>query len=126
LILPQLSAAFSICNSNHLNFPRKILRRSRTVAKVQRDENDRNQNNIAIKPSVLAKDVKEKIESALQRHAKIEAAAIEVSVRDGNKVLLEGKVDNWAEREAVENAAWSVTGVQSVGDRLIIAPYKSA
>jgi hyperosmotically inducible protein len=74
----------------------------------------------------LAKDVKEKIESALQRHAKIEAAAIEVSVRDGNKVLLEGKVDNWAEREAVENAAWSVTGVQSVGDRLIIAPYKSA
>lgn len=83
-------------------------------------------NNIAIKPSVLAKDVKEMIESALQRHAKIEAAAIKVSVRDRNKVLLEGKVDNWAEREAVKNAAWSVPGVQLVDDRLIIAPYKSA
>jgi osmotically-inducible protein OsmY len=79
-------------------------------------------NNISIKPSVLAADVKQKIDSALTRHAEVEAAAIQVTVIDRNKVLLEGKVDNWDERQAVENAAWSVPGVQSVDDRLIIAP----
>jgi len=56
----------------------------------------------------------------LARHAQIEAQAIRVDVRDGNKVSLEGKVDSWEEREAVENAAWSVAGVQSVDDRLTI------
>jgi osmotically-inducible protein OsmY len=79
-------------------------------------------NNISLKPSVLVKDVKERIESALQRHAEIEAGAIQVSVRGENRVVLEGKVDNWDERQAVENAAWSVPGVQSVDDRLIITP----
>jgi osmotically-inducible protein OsmY len=78
-------------------------------------------NNIAIKPSVLAADIKEKIESALTRHAEVEAAGIQVTVVDKNRVLLEGKVDNWDERRAVENAAWSVAGVQSVDDRLSIA-----
>jgi osmotically-inducible protein OsmY len=52
--------------------------------------------------------------------AQIEAGAIKVNVRDGNKVSLEGKVDCWEEREAVENAAWSVAGVESVDDRLTI------
>jgi osmotically-inducible protein OsmY len=79
-------------------------------------------NNISLKPSVLVKDVKERIESALRRHAEIEAGAIQVSVRGENKVVLQGKVDNWDERDAVENAAWSVPGVQSIDDRLIIAP----
>lgn len=79
-------------------------------------------NNISIKPSVLAADVKQKIESALTRHAEVEAKAIQVTVVERNRVLLEGKVDNWDERQAVENAAWSVAGVQSVDDRLIIAP----
>ena len=52
--------------------------------------------------------------------AQIEAGAIKVNVRDGNKVSLEGKVDCWEEREAVENAAWSVAGVELVDDRLTI------
>jgi osmotically-inducible protein OsmY len=79
-------------------------------------------NDIAIKPTVSPYDVKEKIESALTRYAEIEAKGIKVTVRDGNKVSLEGKVDNWDERAAVENAAWSVAGVQSVDDRLTITP----
>lgn len=79
-------------------------------------------NNVVIKPSVLAADVEQKIESALTRHAEVEAAAIKVTVLEKNRVLLEGKVDNWDERQAVENAAWSVGGVESVDDRLIIAP----
>jgi hyperosmotically inducible protein len=77
-------------------------------------------NRISLKPTVSATDIRMKIEGALARHAQIEAEAIKVNVRDGNKVSLEGKVDCWEEREAVENAAWSVAGVESVDDRLTI------
>jgi osmotically-inducible protein OsmY len=66
--------------------------------------------------------VKKKIESALIRNAEIEAAAIQVTVHEGNKVSLEGRVSYWDERIAVANAAWSVRGVQSVDDRLVITP----
>ena len=79
-------------------------------------------NKITIKqPDVESSNIKNKIESALKRHAEVEASAIRVSVKDGNKVVLEGKVDNWDERRAVENAAWSAPGVVSVEDRLKIA-----
>jgi osmotically-inducible protein OsmY len=76
-------------------------------------------NTIEIKPSVQAEDVKRKIEEALKRHAEIEASAIRVTVRERDKVLLEGKVGSWDERHAVENAAWSAPGVKSVEDRMI-------
>ena len=76
-------------------------------------------NNIVIKPAVYQSDIKKKIEEALARHAEIEAQDIRVTVREG-KVSLEGKVDSWEERRAVENAAWSVAGVQAVDDQLII------
>lgn len=78
-------------------------------------------NSINIKPRVTALDVKMKIEDALKRHAEVEASAIRVSVRDNNQVTLEGTVDNWDERYAVERAAWSAAGVMSVEDRLSIA-----
>lgn len=78
-------------------------------------------NKITIKPPVDASNVKSKIESALKRHAEVEAKGIRVSVMNGNKVVLEGKVDNWDERRAVEDAAWSAAGVASVEDRLTIA-----
>jgi len=77
---------------------------------------------ISLKPTASVSDIKKKIEDALTRHAQIEAQAVRVHVRDGNKVSLEGMVDSWDEREAIENAAWSVAGVQSVDDRLTIAP----
>ena len=56
--------------------------------------------------------------SALKRHAEIEANAINVSVENGDKVVLEGAVGTWGERRAVEDAAWSAPGVASVEDRL--------
>jgi osmotically-inducible protein OsmY len=77
-------------------------------------------NNIAIRPPVKANDVKRKIEDALRRHAEIEAKAIRVTVQDNDRVVLEGKVDNWDEKYAVETAAWSAGGVKSVEDRLTI------
>jgi osmotically-inducible protein OsmY len=77
-------------------------------------------NNIEIEPHAKANDVKRKIEAALKRHAEIEAKDIRVTVRDDDEVLLEGKVRNWEERFAVENAAWSAPGVKNVRDRLTI------
>jgi len=77
-------------------------------------------NNISLKPTASVSDVKKKIEGALARHAHIEADAIRVNVRDGSKVMIEGKVESWEQREAGEDAVWSVAGVQSVDDRLTI------
>jgi len=77
-------------------------------------------NNISLKPAVLVSDIKRKIEGALARRAHIEAEAIRVNVRDGNKVVIEGNVNSWEEREAVADAAWSIAGVQSVDDQLTI------
>ncbi len=76
-------------------------------------------NNISIEPKVQLGDVKTKIENALKRHAEVEAKAIQVSVLN-DTVTLNGKVDNWDERQAVENAAWSAPGVRSVVDHVTI------
>ena len=78
-------------------------------------------NNIAVVPRVQAQDVKRKIEDALKRHDQTRAKGIGVTVLDGDKVVLEGKVRNWDEWSAVENAAWSVPGVKRVEDRLAMA-----
>ena len=78
-------------------------------------------NNIEIEAHAKAGNVKRKIEDALKRHAEVEAKEIIVTVRDDGEVLLEGKVDNWAEKFAVEDAAWSAPGVKNVRDRLTIA-----
>jgi osmotically-inducible protein OsmY len=77
-------------------------------------------NNIEIKPHAKAEDIKSKIEGALKRRAEIEAEAIRITVHDNDRVLLEGKVDNWNERYAIENAAWSAAGVKSVDDRITV------
>jgi osmotically-inducible protein OsmY len=77
-------------------------------------------NNIEVEPHAKADNVKKNIEAALTRHAEIEAKDIRVTVRDDDEVLLEGKVRNWDEKFAVENAAWSAPGVKNVRDRLTI------
>jgi osmotically-inducible protein OsmY len=64
--------------------------------------------------------IRSQIESALQRHAEIGSKAIRVTVKNGNMVVLEGNVDTWDERRAVQNAAWSTPGVAAVDDRLMI------
>lgn len=78
-------------------------------------------NDIVLKSRVQPQDIKRKIEDALKRSAEIEAQGIRVSVLDGGKVSLEGKVHDWQERRSVENAAWSALGVTSVEDNLAIA-----
>ena len=76
-------------------------------------------NNIAVAPRATAPDVKKRIEDALKRDAEIDAHAIKVDVRDG-KVVLEGKVRAWAERQAAERAAWAAPGVKAVEDHISI------
>jgi osmotically-inducible protein OsmY len=77
-------------------------------------------NNITLKRAVQVADIKRKIEQALARRAKVDADAIRINVHEGNRVALEGTVESWDERDAVQDAAWSVPGVQSVDDRLTI------
>jgi len=77
-------------------------------------------NQIILKPSITVADVQRRIEDALRRRADVEAKAIRIRV-DGAKVMLEGTVQNWDERQAVERAAWSAPGVQSVEDRLTVS-----
>lgn len=68
-----------------------------------------------------ASEVERKIKDALERNAELEANAIHVSVRNGDTVTLDGKVNAWNERWLAERAAWSVPGVRMVEDRLTVA-----
>ena len=71
-------------------------------------------NNIEIEPHARAESVKSKIEAALKRHAEVEAKDIRVTVRDDSEVLLEGKVQSWDEKVAVETRRGQPPGVKNV------------
>jgi osmotically-inducible protein OsmY len=78
-------------------------------------------NDITLNPASQTIDVKQRIASALKRHAEVEASRVKIDVRDGGTVNLEGEVDNWDERQAVVRAAWSAAGVRTVNDHLRIS-----
>jgi osmotically-inducible protein OsmY len=40
---------------------------------------------------------------------------------DGGKVSLSGKIHNWSDRRAAENAAWAMPSVTQVVDNLTVA-----
>lgn len=77
-------------------------------------------NNILVKPNVRGEDVRAKIRAALERTAEVEAKNVTVTV-SGSTVTLGGMVNAWAEREAVERAAWSAPGVIQVVDHIEVA-----
>lgn len=76
-------------------------------------------NLITVKPSVTAKDIKQKIVSAFHRSAAIDAEKIQIDVQ-GNKAILSGKVRSWAEKKETQNAAWKAPGITYVENELEI------
>jgi osmotically-inducible protein OsmY len=76
-------------------------------------------NEITVKSTVKASDVKQKIEDAFRRHAVLEAKDIQVVVHNAT-VTLNGHVHTWQEREDATLAAWAAPGVDTVDNRLAI------
>jgi len=77
-------------------------------------------NNITIKPSVKMVDVKQKIEDAFQRQARLDAKDIDVGLND-NKVTLKGFVSSWREKDDATRAAWAAPGVCKVENQLLVS-----
>jgi osmotically-inducible protein OsmY len=76
-------------------------------------------NGITLKAKTTPANITARIQEALSRQAEREARNIEVSV-SGSLVTLTGKVHSWAERAAVQGAAWSAPGITQVVNRLSV------
>jgi len=74
-------------------------------------------NLITIKSRLAATDLKESIESAIERSSLLDDDRIQVET-SGNQVTLRGKVRNHAERDEAERIAWAAAGVWSVDNRI--------
>tara|TARA_R110002012_G_scaffold160895_1_gene322879 strand:+ start:32557 stop:33225 length:669 start_codon:yes stop_codon:yes gene_type:complete len=74
-------------------------------------------NNITLKQTVKATDIKEKIKKAFERAANIDAKNISVEV-DGHTVTLKGIVHSLAEKDEARKTAYSSPGVYSVKNEL--------
>lgn len=81
-------------------------------------------NSISIKQDVKPLLVKDTIEEAFERSARIDAKGIMVST-DGNTVTLSGKVNSIKEKEEAEKAAFRAPGVQHVVNKLKVQYYPS-
>jgi len=78
-------------------------------------------NQITVKPEVKLQDVKDQIESALQRNALLDARRITIETHRGT-VTLSGSVHSWAERAEAQWVAWAAPGVAEVENNIIISP----
>jgi osmotically-inducible protein OsmY len=70
-------------------------------------------------PEPYAGDVKESIQKAFERNARLDAASVRVDTEDG-RVTLSGIVPSWAEHDAAVSVAWAARGVVSVQDDIVV------
>jgi osmotically-inducible protein OsmY len=77
-------------------------------------------NAIRIRPYVRVSAIKAGIEDAFKRCAEIDAANVNVEVRNG-VVTLRGRVHSFIEREEAENAVLALPGVVKLEDRLLVS-----
>jgi osmotically-inducible protein OsmY len=78
-------------------------------------------NLIAVRSQVSAVEVRHEIEETLLRNAELDAQRIRVDTCD-SKVILQGGVRAWIEREDAERAAWRAPGVTEVENRILVVP----
>ncbi|WP_062364895.1 BON domain-containing protein [Variovorax paradoxus] len=76
-------------------------------------------NLVRVTPKVSPADVEKKIHDALARQAEREAKHLAITVT-GSQVTLRGRVHSWAERNAVQGAAWAAPGVSLVVNDLVV------
>lgn len=78
-------------------------------------------NSIIVKGRVRPSDIKNRIEGAFTRSAENDARRIRVATTDG-KVILNGTVRSWLERDEAQQAAWAAPGVTAVENQITVAP----
>jgi osmotically-inducible protein OsmY len=76
-------------------------------------------NQIAVRPSVSAGQVKSDIDAALLRCADVDARHVQVSI-DGSIVRLSGQVSSCHEKQEAERAAWGATGITRVENLITV------
>lgn len=80
-------------------------------------------NEITVAPRVVdPKELREEIESALERRADRQAERLRIDVTDG-EVDLFGRVHSWQEKRAVLGSISHAPGVSAVRDHLQVDPY---
>lgn len=78
-------------------------------------------NAITVRKRTTLREVQAEIEAAFQRNAALDTRRIRVETHD-NKVVLQGHVRSWLEREEAERAAWAAPGVTQVENLISVTP----
>ncbi|GIJ50563.1 ornithine aminotransferase [Virgisporangium aliadipatigenens] len=78
-------------------------------------------NLVTVRPRSTPSDLKRKIEDALTRSAATSARSIDVTI-EGDRVILDGTVRSWAEKQEAERVAWSAPGITEVQNRIVVRP----
>lgn len=82
-------------------------------------------NFIRVTPHVKPLEIKDKIRSAFERNALVDASHVQVTSDEG-KVTLTGSVHSWQERTEAERQAWAAPGVTSVDNKLRVETFVAA